>query len=306
MKEMANQKHDLQLKTRSIDCPLCGSGNHKALCQNDRYKMGLITVGCLTCGMIFINPRPTEEFLNQFYTSDYRRFYQSVEYPTPQFIQSGTLIPRAESTVKIISNLIDEEQQGDWLDIGCGEGTLLRYAAKKFKRFKFYGVEPGVQFSDYARQTTGAQAIYTESWDTFISHNAKMYDLITMSHVLEHAIDPVKMLSTASNMLTMEGYFYIEVPNVMNQNCKGIGNIHIGHLHSFYPQTIRYAFECSGLKIIRDYLDGLPSKTPSMAYICKRGMINTNQIPGESHITDLLNDYQDRICPRRFRLPSEE
>jgi hypothetical protein len=55
----------------------------------------------------------------------------------------------------------------------------------------------------------------------------------------------------------------------MNEKVKGIGNIHLGHVLSLDPSTIRTLLESTGFEIIDVYVDGLPALTPAMAVICR-------------------------------------
>jgi len=44
----------------------------------------------------------------------------------------------------------------------------------------------------------------------------EMFDLVTMTHVLEHALDPIALLARARRALTPKGLLIVEVPNVLD------------------------------------------------------------------------------------------
>ena len=75
------------LDKKLVTCPLCDfEPKHQVqLLNNDRYKMGLLTVICSNCSMVFTNPRPTELSLRNFYHNDYRNFYFT--YPDPSTVE---------------------------------------------------------------------------------------------------------------------------------------------------------------------------------------------------------------------------
>lgn len=52
-----------------VPCNLCGSERRQKIGSIDKFKLKVTSVICLDCGLIYINPRPTEDC--------YRRFYES-------------------------------------------------------------------------------------------------------------------------------------------------------------------------------------------------------------------------------------
>ena len=60
-----NQNEKIHLET--INCIICKSSNYKILYTNDRYGINQQTVLCNICGLVYSNPRMTEESLKYFY-----------------------------------------------------------------------------------------------------------------------------------------------------------------------------------------------------------------------------------------------
>ena len=66
-----------KIKFEKISCYNCSSINQKILFRNDRYGFNQKTVLCKNCGLIYSNPRMTEDTTDFFYKSDlYRNVYE--------------------------------------------------------------------------------------------------------------------------------------------------------------------------------------------------------------------------------------
>ena len=105
--------------------------------------------------------------------------------------------------------LLYQDRHGQYLDIGCGEGDLL-------KVFSIQGWEvTGTEISPEAARRAG------EDWQRYIQIGdidsldfAKgSFDLISMYHILEHLINPVSALAKIVGWLKPGGVLFIETPN---------------------------------------------------------------------------------------------
>jgi 2-polyprenyl-3-methyl-5-hydroxy-6-metoxy-1,4-benzoquinol methylase len=90
------------------------------------------------------------------------------------------------------------------LDFGCGNGTLI-------KKLKYYGFNvSGVDFDEKAISELKKDGIEVYSSLKLVS---KKYDIIIMSHILEHLVDPESDLIEISNLLNIDGMLIIATPN---------------------------------------------------------------------------------------------
>ncbi len=288
---------------RTIDCPLCSSKDLVPVTDGDRYHMNLTTAGCRNCGMVFVNPQPVESAVNEFYEKHYRLLYESVDRPTPEYIRKGPFIPRARFVVRSLKPFMGLYDVRTMLDIGCAEGTLLKLMRQRFPDLVCYGLEPNGPFAEYARQSSGAASVWSSSFQEFFESADQQFDLVTLTHVLEHFAQPVAMLRKIRQMLTRHGLLYVEVPNIMHPESVGLGQIHLAHLMYFHPLSLRNALRAAGFHVLEFLQDGLPAKTKSMAAIATLGLERPIKACGANKADELFDDLRSRVTRQRTHSP---
>lgn len=111
-------------------------------------------------------------------------------------------------------NEIDFNQQPVILDIGCGFGQMLN-ALKEKKLKNLEGIEMLPEASDYCKDKLQLNVQCTGDIIGFAENNKNRYDLIIMSHVLEHIpkVNIIDTLKAIKKMLQTNGKFILMVPN---------------------------------------------------------------------------------------------
>lgn len=94
-------------------------------------------------------------------------------------------------------------------DIGCGNGDQLR----RFKALGYdvVGVEPDEAARSVAREVGPVHAGTAEELPAAL--DGRVFDVVLMSHVLEHSIDPVRALANVRKIVSPQNHVVIEVPN---------------------------------------------------------------------------------------------
>lgn len=222
-----------------IACNLCGSRESAVLATRDRWLNPLTNVICTHCGLIRVDPMPTDAELDRYYTDHYRLHYQSTMEPTPKTIARGT--KSAQARLAVLSKLI--KPGGRVLDIGAGGGEFL--AEAKRLGFEVEGVEPSVGFARYAERTYGVKVHIAPL--NKIDFGEKKFDLIHSFHVFEHLRDPLASMKLVRSLLVPGGYFYVAVPNMAEERTP-TGMFHFAHVHGFAYETLRMMAEKAGFE----------------------------------------------------------
>lgn len=96
------------------------------------------------------------------------------------------------------------------LDIGCGDGEKLE--AFRDLGFDVLGIDPDPRSRDFVRGK-GLTAHAGTAEDPPPELAGRTFDLVIMSHALEHCRDPERALRTIRRFMAPGGLSYIEVPN---------------------------------------------------------------------------------------------
>ena len=222
-----------------IACNLCDSREKAVLATRDRWFNPLTNVICTKCGLIRVDPMPTDAELDDYYTNHYRLHYQSTPEPTPKTIDRGT--KSAQARLSHLSKLI--KPGGRVLDIGAGGGEFL--AEAKRLGFEVEGIEPSVGFARYAERTYGVKVHIAPL--NKIDFGDRKFDLVHSFHVFEHLRDPFASMKLVHSLLMPGGYFYVAVPN-MAEDRTPTGMFHFAHVHGFTYETLRMMAEKAGFE----------------------------------------------------------
>ncbi len=211
-------------------------------------------VRCKNCGFVFVSSLPTDEEVDAYYKSDV--FWQSkmttsVKYDFPRwsdvFKNNPSLDERRHRAIRqfnYIAKLKNFDNTLSILDIGAGFSPFL-YVCKQNKLKNLYAIEPSKEICDFLKKQGVSIAANTfEEW--FEKNENKKFDLIVVSHTLEHLKYPGYFLSNISKYLTSNGVLYVEVPHRDDRH-----EIHGGlHFLFFNVATLRLALEKYDFQVI--------------------------------------------------------
>ena len=186
----------LKLKTRTNEL---GQIKPCIICKNTKFeiwaKLDVFTARkCKKCGMISVNPIPTQEHLDKFY-DDY----------LIQNKKERKLWEQRKIAYKIDKDWITKFlDHGKVLDVGCSGGQFLSYFdPKKWAR---YGVEVDDSAVEYAKKNYGIAV--RKGNITELTFNEK-FDLVMMRGVVEHFANPITVLKKCSSLLKKGGFLFI-------------------------------------------------------------------------------------------------
>ena len=195
-----------------------------------------------------------ERDLKKFYIDHYRTLYFNMRVPNDELIK-GEQRPRGKKIISILSNLSISLKDKKVLEIGAGAAGIL----DEFKELgaNTTALEPDSEYAKYIRKQ-GKHRVINEflTSETVKKLNGKHYDVIILSHVLEHVSSPVLFLNLVTQLIDKNGFLYIEVPSL--QNIGDISNklldfFHIGHPWAFNKQSLKWV--CNEAYLIDIHLD---------------------------------------------------
>ena len=250
----AQEIESLQLE--NVSCELCSSDNTQHLfCGRDRQLNveGLFSVvECRNCGLIYINPRPTQEAILHYYPEGYRGFSRVL--PESRVLKGlrnifkylfVDVLPHGEKILFLVRSatlwpLAVREGTDRVLDVGCGEGRTL-YRLKQLG-WQTYGVELDHKAARYASETLGLNIFCGQLEKARFP--AEYFDLVIFRHSLEHLPHPLASLREAHRILKGGGEVIIEVPNARSFQARLFKDRWVywdipRHLYTFSNVTLR-------------------------------------------------------------------
>jgi 2-polyprenyl-3-methyl-5-hydroxy-6-metoxy-1,4-benzoquinol methylase len=230
-------------------CPCCGNDALDDLGRNQDFPASRVWF-CPTCRSAATHPAPGRAALDAFYRVDYSESNRS------RCRHFSLYDVRAAAQVETIlrSGLFDERDGRDplagldVLDIGCGPGSLLREFQRRGAWVLGYDADPAVVAAARSRLGTDAD-VRCRPFDPD-EHEPHSFDVVALSHVLEHIAQPDEFLSKLLRLLRGGGCLFVEVPNYdlrrtrqfLHRACRGSGHVNFFSRHSL----VRLMGACGG------------------------------------------------------------
>ncbi len=230
-----------------VPCAGCGSTESLPACRGDRYGMGIRTVVCACCGLIFTSPRPAAEWFSDFYRNHYRQFYKKVSRPDEAWVERPWIEGRHRRNVEFLAPYLAES--GMALDAGCSEGTFLAFLQEQCPGWTVHGVETNAEFAEFARSYYGLQNITIGEIEELVERSPEQFDFVAANHVLEHLLDPALFLGTVRGLLKPGGLLFLDVPDAEGEK-PGVWNLHVAHVYHFSAATLGNLLRRHGFEIV--------------------------------------------------------
>ncbi len=145
------------------------------------------------------------------------------------------------------------------MDIGASAGVLLQ-AFQEAYGCEVTGVEPGDAYRAFAAKQGLAMF---PSLPELVEHRPERFDLVSLSHVLEHLPEPVATLQTIRrDLLTPDGVLLLEVPNFYAHD-----SYELAHLACYTPHTLREVVGQAGFDTLRMVRHGVPRSAMLNLYL---------------------------------------
>ncbi|MGF7038579.1 class I SAM-dependent methyltransferase [Mucilaginibacter lappiensis] len=164
---------------------------------------------CGNCGLVFLNPMPSDKHLTSLYPKTYYSYQDFYE-------KDQSVIRRIFKKYIINIGTLDPvfSQPGKILDIGCGSGKFL-YGMKK-KGWQVYGVEVNENAAEVGNEV---EQLNIHPGDLLSSKfDSDFFDYIRSNHSFEHITTPEPVLDEVHRILKKDGKLLIGVPNIESFN----------------------------------------------------------------------------------------
>lgn len=216
----------------TVRCNLCGGRDTDALFTLRDYRLRVddvewTAVRCLTCGLGYLNPRPTIEEVERYYPGSY-------------FEDRGDHLRRYRRLADFVPG-----HGGRLLDVGTARGDFL--VVMKERGWRVAGIEPAAEAGN-----PHAMEIHRDHFPEECDLPEDAYDVVTAWAVFEHLHDPKRAFEVCQRLLRPGGHLLLQVPNLRSISARwGMQEDIPRHLHFFCERTLRAYGEGTGLVLDR-------------------------------------------------------
>lgn len=229
-------------------CPLCGTeASHLVMRGRDReYDTTpdeFSVVRCASCGLRRLNPRPALSELQRIYPPHYHAYRMRPESDRSPTRPLVTQLRHRFYSRRLRRSLryLDDRAMIDLLDVGCGDGWMLDlYRRHGHGRIRTFGVDVHPAACAMARRA--GHTVWCGRFEDL--DLPPRFDLVNVSHVIEHVADPVGFMHKIRDLLRPSGVVVVETPNIATVEARlfptSWGAYHIPRHWTFFdPQTLR-------------------------------------------------------------------
>lgn len=116
------------------------------------------------------------------------------------------------AVVNVLQNaLLGENKSLSVLDLGCGNGSMLKRLARAFPNCHFVGADPSPSAQRHHNVKYMENIKFIE-WSEFISNYKSKFDIILSVEVIEHVYLPREYVKLIKKHLNLEGTIVVTTP----------------------------------------------------------------------------------------------
>ncbi len=200
--------------THAHTCPICSSKLktwRSKQVDTQTYKFDR----CQSCDFCFVNPKPSLDFIMDYYASQEQDF--SPESSTPPTLEAAleqekvfpNAVLDAKRIIKTLDKHIPTQTKGRFFDVGSGYGFFTQAALQAGYKVVSLDLDPHVRM--ISQQMTGIVP-HDCSFEDFQCVPGSL-QVILMSQILEHVVDINHWIEKSYELLDEKGMLVVALPN---------------------------------------------------------------------------------------------
>ena len=275
-------------------CPVCGSAERSLLYRGLTDRVFCVADGawdmyrCAGCSSAWLDPRPTPGSVGRAYETYYTHTAEDDASMLPKSVVvrqlhawqndyknaryglqrkpagvGGRWLVRLAPSLRAKADAQCRHMQcppiggGRLLDVGFGSGAFLKAAGEM--GWNAHGIDFDPKAVEVAR-ARGLSVSCASVAELAVQEN--QYDVITISHVIEHVHEPIALLRNLYHLLKPGGLLWLDTPNLSSYGARRFGSDWRGlepprHLVLFTPQSMIGALTTVGFQQISQHWHGM-------------------------------------------------
>ncbi len=241
------------VKTACRPCPVCQETQvetlrHQpfALPEGHLLPAAFDVVCCPRCGFCYADTPAAQEIYDRYYA-------EFSKYADNRTSTGGGGSPtdaqRLRESAEQLAEFLGGNCQSSVLDIGCSNGGLLA-SLRALGFTNLTGVDPSPVCVANTSQQPGLRAVVGTL--TAPPPELGRYDLVVLSHVLEHVLDLQTVVAPLAALLNPGGRLYVEVPDAARYTAfvtSPFQDFNVEHINHFDLASLERLFATNGLAL---------------------------------------------------------
>lgn len=233
-------------------CPVCKHDSSTILFSQkfvlpDKFPLDFFqhVVCCNQCGFVYVDNASTQDSYDLFY-SEFSKYADSHTYMGGGVVAD---VRRLQQTANFLANILPDKTNRI-VDVGCANGVLLGALQELGYRY-LHGVDPSRACVQNVTRNYGVDTSIGSL--TNLPLHAGQFDLVILSHVLEHVRDLQAALQQIRVSLVDQGCLYVEVPDAsryLDFVFSPFQEFNLEHINHFSMFSLEYLLSLYGFRVI--------------------------------------------------------
>lgn len=238
-----------------VPCPACNT-------DDSFYKFeknGVNYVECTNCQTFYVNPRPTSEVLEWFYTgSPNYAYWNEVIFPSSEEARlENIFVPRVDRVLELCKKY--KKATNSILEIGAGFGTFCCEVMRRNVFDRIVAVEPTPGLAETCR-SRGLEVIEMPVEQIQLGPE-DLFDVVASFEVIEHLFSPADFVKRMTGLLKPGGLLMLTCPNGLGFDIETLGTssntVDHEHLNYFNEKSLTFLLDNCGLDVLESFTPGV-------------------------------------------------
>ncbi len=229
-----------------VNCPACNSEDSDYAFEKNQIDY----VVCRDCETMYVNPRPTTEILETYYsTSENYAYWNKHIFPASEAVRRDKIFrPRAERVAEFCERYGIGEKS--LLEVGAGFGTFCEEVKKLGIFEQIYAVEPTPDLAETCRKR-GLEVL--EKPIEKVDEIEKV-GVVASFEAIEHMFSPKDFINQCARILPTDGLLILSCPSGKGFDVvvmEGVSDtVDHEHLNYFNPDSLTHLVEKCGFEVL--------------------------------------------------------
>jgi 2-polyprenyl-3-methyl-5-hydroxy-6-metoxy-1,4-benzoquinol methylase len=227
---------------------------------------------------------------------EYNPHQLSKGYEQLAFPEDGQPLTRTQYVFEKCKSIFNKS--GKLLDIGTGNGAVLRTVSNLLEGWDFYGFDIDDHLSEEVKKIRNVKDFFSISLDKI---RDLKFDIIVLWHVIEHVEDLQDIFIKVKKLLKNDGFIIIQVPDI-ERNPFDLAVI--DHCNHFNINNLIYLFHLFGLEI---FIDGSEWIHNCLTLVLKKGnskVIDEYKLNNDpvQYLNNTINYFNKKIGHKSYSI----